>query len=512
MSVNMKRLIAFALFFVVTLIASGENRPNIILIMADDMGWSDIGCYGSEIATPNIDRICREGMQFTNFYNNAKCTTTRASLLTGLYPRKGGRGIELLDDNMLTLGEALKLAGYQTGLSGKWHNGSRAPHRPFDRGFDESYGLWDGCCNFFNPALADPQFKGGKVRFFGQDDKRITQFPEDFYTTDAFTDHAIETIKKQSATGKPFFHYLPYTAPHYPLHAKPEDIAKYKGKYSAGWDALRKSRYERQVEMGLIDPKIFPEPGPNPNNQPFSEGKNPDTEWENLRMETYAAMVDNMDQNIGRVLATLDELKIADNTMIMFISDNGACAETPGGAGNTEHRPGPKEWYSHVGPNWAYAQNTPFARYKAHTHEGGVASPLVIRWPGKIKAGSRTDQVGHIIDFMPTFLDAAGGSYPEMNDEKPLIQAEGISLLPVLTGEAESIERTKPLFWFWAGKRAVRDGDWKLVWENPKKGWELFHMAVDRTEATNVATDHPEKVEQMTKQWIAWAKLTGVKF
>ncbi len=480
--------------------------------MADDMGWSDIGCYGSEISTPNIDRICNEGMQFMNFYNNAKCTTTRASLLTGLYPRNGGRGIELLNENMLTLGEALKLAGYQTGLSGKWHNGSRAPHRPFDRGFDASYGLWDGCCNFFDPTQPDPKFKGGKVRFFGQNDEKITEFPDDFFTTDAFTDHAIETIKKQAAAGKPFFHYLPYTAPHYPIHAKPEDIAKYKGKYSEGWDALRKQRYDRQVEMGLIDPKVFPDPGPNPNNKTFAEGQSKDTEWENLRMETYAAMVDNMDQNIGRVLATLDELKIADNTLIMFLSDNGACAETPGGGDNTEHRPGPKEWYSHVGPNWAYAQNAPFARYKSHTHEGGVASPFVIRWPAKIKAGSRTDQVGHIIDFMPTFLDVAAGEYPMSNNGKALLQPEGISLVPVLTGEKESLDRPAPLFWFWAKKRAIREGNWKLVWESPKNGWELYNLALDRTETNNVAADQPGKVAQMSKKWIAWAALTDVKY
>ncbi|MGY8640993.1 MAG: arylsulfatase [Verrucomicrobiales bacterium] len=508
----MIRFLALIIFFTTALTSRAADQPNIILIMADDMGWSDIGCYGSEISTPNIDRICSEGMQFTNFYNNAKCTTTRASLLTGLYPRNGGKGIELLNENMLTLGEALKLAGYQTGLSGKWHNGSKAPHRPFDRGFEASYGLWDGCCNFFDPNQPDPKFKGGKVRFFGQNDERITEFPDDFFTSGAFTDHAIETITKQSATKKPFFHYLPYTAPHYPLHAKPEDIAKYKGKYDAGWDALRKSRYDRQVEMGLIDPKLFPDPGLNPNNKPFAEGKNEDTEWESLRMETYAAMVDNMDQNIGRVLATLDDLKIADNTIIMFLSDNGACAETPGGAGNTEHRPGPKDWYSHVGPNWAYAQNAPFARYKSHTHEGGVASPFVIRWPGKIKAGSKTDQVGHIIDFMPTFLDVADGKFPMSNDGKPLLRPEGISLVPVLTGEEAAIKRPAPLFWFWSKKRAIREGVWKLVWESPKNGWELYNLGLDRTETNNVAEKQASKVAQMSKKWYAWAALTGVKY
>ena len=220
------------------------TRPNIILIMVDDMGWSDIGCYGSEIDTPNIDRLAAEGLLFTQFYNNAKCTTTRASLLTGLYPRNGGRGQhELITKQMLTLGEAMRHSGYQTGMSGKWHNGKAPGTRPYDRGFDEAYGLWDGCCNFFNPKIRDPEFKGGRIRPFGHNDQflEFDDFPDDYYTTDAFTDHAIETIRKHAAAKKPFLHYLPYTAPHYPLHAKPEDIAKYKGRYAAGWDVLRHS-------------------------------------------------------------------------------------------------------------------------------------------------------------------------------------------------------------------------------------------------------------------------------
>lgn len=487
-------------------------EPNILLIMADDMGWSDIGCYGSEISTPNIDRIASEGMQFSQFYNNAKCTTTRASLLTGLYPRKGGRGTELLTENMLTLGEALRLAGYQTGLSGKWHSGSKAPHRPIDRGFDRSYGVWDGCCNYFDPTIPDPKFKGGRVRFFGQDDKQITEFPEDFYTTEAFTDHAIATIKAQAEAGKPFFHYLPYTAPHYPLHARPEDIAKYKGKYAKGWDDVRRKRYDRQIEMGLIDSGTYPDPGRNPNNQSWEEGRSDDLEWETLRMETCAAMIDCMDRNIGRVLDALDELGIADNTLVLFLSDNGGCAETPGGANNTEHRPGPRQWYSHVGPNWAYAQNTPFRWYKSHTHEGGVRCPLVVRWPGKIAAGSRSNQVGHIIDFLPTFLEAAGGNYPTSHEGKPLLLPEGISLLPVLTGRKEHLARPAPLFWHWAGCRGVREGDWKLVWEKSAAKWELYDLSQDATETRDLAAENPSKVAQLAGKWVAWARLTDVKF
>ena len=511
-SVLLGLLCPFALLLGTGLPEETAPRPNIILIMADDMGWSDIGCYGSEIPTPNIDRLASEGIQFTQFYNNAKCTTTRASLLTGLYPRMGGKGQELLTPNMLSLGEALKLAGYRTGLSGKWHNGNQAPHRPFDRGFDSSYGLWDGCCNFFDPSIPDPQFKGGRTRFFGRDDERITEFPEDFFTTEAFTDHAIETIRSHAATGDPFFHYLPHTAPHYPIHARPEDIAKFAGFYNEGWDALRKTRYQRQVESGLIDPETHPEPGPNPDNQNWSDGQNADLEWELLRMEAYAAMVHAMDREIGRVLDTLDELGIADNTLVMFLSDNGACAETPGGAGNTEHRPGPKEWYSHVGPNWAYAQNAPFRFYKSRTHEGGVATPFVARWPAKIAPGQRTEQVGHIIDFLPTFLEAAGGDYPTTRKGEPLLLPEGISLLPVFTGETESLERPAPLFWHWSGARGVREGDWKLVWEKRKKAWELYDLSTDRTETRNLASENPVLVDQLAAKWKAWARLTDVKF
>ena len=487
-------------------------RPNILLIMADDMGWSDIGCYGGEIETPNIDRIAGEGMRFTNFYNNGKCTTTRASLLTGLYPRYGGRGMELLDANMLTLGEAMELAGYATGLSGKWHNGSKAPHRPIDRGFQSSYGLWDGCCNFFNPSQPDPEFKGGKVRFFGADDERITEFPDDFYTTDAFTDHAVETIRANVEAGKPFFHYVAYTAPHYPLHAKPEDIAKYDGRYDAGWDVLRAERYQRQVEMGLIDPAVYPEPGPNPNNMLWEDVAEEKRDWETLRMETYAAMVDSMDQNIGRLLAVLNETGAAENTIVLFLSDNGGCPEEPGGR-TTEHVPGPGQYYSHCGPDWAYAQNTPFRRYKSDTHEGGIASPLVVRWPAAVKAGVTTDQVGHIIDFMPTFIEVAGSEYPRTFKGKPLRLFEGTSLKSLLTGEAESIARPTPLFWHWSKNRAVRDKNWKLVWEQgSKQGWELYNLALDRTETNNVADKNATKVELISRKWIAWANQTDVKY
>ncbi len=496
-------------------------RPNVVLIMADDMGWSDLGCYGGEIETPNIDRIAAEGILFTQFYNNAKCTTTRASLLTGLYPRNGGRGQhELIQKNMLTLGEAMRHAGYATGMSGKWHNGKTEGTRPYDRGFDEAYGLWDGCCNFFNPKIPDPKFKGGRVRPFGHNDVflEFDDFPDDYYTTDAFTDHAIETIREHLETenlkleagkkAQPFFHYIPYTAPHYPLHAKPEDITKYKGRYAEGWDALRQQRLARQRELGLAkaDWEVIER---DDLAEAWDQAKTLDEEWQNLRMEVYAAMIDSMDQNIGRILDVLDALDIAENTLVIFLADNGGCAETPGGD-DPSQVPGPREYYSHVGPGWATASNTPFRRYKQYCHEGGIATPMVARWPATITPGTRADQVGHIIDFLPTFLDIAGADYPAAHPEfgEDTLPLEGKSLLPVFQGKKRVPHEY--LFWHWSTNRAARKDNWKLAWDKHAKTWELYDLIADRTEAHDLAARHPELVTELTRKWHAWADATGV--
>jgi arylsulfatase len=492
--------------------AASQSPPNIILIMVDDMGWSDIGCYGSEIETPNIDRLATEGLLFTQFYNNAKCTTTRASLLTGLYPRNGGRGQDkLITKDMLTLGEAMRHAGYATGMSGKWHNGSKVGTRPFDRGFDEAYGLWSGCCNFFNPKIRDPEFKGGKIRTFGHNDVFLESddFPDNYYTTDAFTDHTIKTIKAHAASGKPFFHYLPYTAPHYPIHAKPADIAKYKGKYADGWEVLRQQRLAKQLKLGLVDKK-WKVADRDDLAQAWDQAKTIDEDWQQLRMEVYAAMIDSVDQNVGRILDVLDELGIADNTLILFLSDNGGCAENPGGD-LTEQIPGPKEYYSHVGPGWATASNTPWRRYKQYCHEGGIATPLLARWPTAIKAGTRSDQVGHIIDFLPTFLDMAKANYPDKHPDfgGHTIPLEGKTLLPIFKGKKRKPH--KNLYWHWSTNRAIREGDWKLAWDKHEKRWELYDLVNDRTEAHDLASKHPELVASLIHKWNAWAKMTDVK-
>ncbi len=409
--------------------AESPVKPNIVLIMCDDMGYSDIGCFGGEIRTPNIDRLAAEGLRFTNFYNNAKCTTTRASVVTGLYARRP----KLLASNMVTLAEVLQTAGYQTALSGKWHLGSKPPQRPIDRGFQEYFGLMDGCCNFFDPSIPDPPFKGRRVRVVAHNDQRIHKFPADFYMTDAISDHAAKTIKTFAGEQKPFFLHICYTAPHYPLHAKPEDIARYQGKYLEGWEELRRQRRIRQIASGLIDSKWSP-PGLDPLAKPWASVKPEDRAWQDRRMAVYAAMVDCMDQGVGRVLAALKDAGVEDNTLVLFLSDNGGCSEHFG-QDNPSVTPGTKDTYTCCGPDWAWAQNTPFRRYKAWVHEGGISTPLIARWPGVVEAGSLTRQVGHIIDFMPTFVELAGGKYPEQFGGQDILPTDGLSLTPILRGQ-----------------------------------------------------------------------------
>lgn len=483
--------------------ASGgkSDRPNVVLIMADDMGFSDIGCYGGEIETPNLDRLAAGGLRFTQFYNNAKCTTTRASLLTGLYPRRTG---PLLKPEMVTIGEALRAAGYHTALSGKWHLGPRPPHRPIDRGFDEFYGMMDGACNYFNPAQPDPPFKGGRTRTWAHNATIVKDFPADFYTTDAISDHAARTIRRFAGEGAPFLVHVCYNAPHYPLHARPADIARYLGKYRAGWEALRAERHRRQVAMGLIDPR-WTLPPREREVRPWESDEN--KEWEDRRMAVYAAMVHAMDRGIGRILEALREAGVEENTVVMFLSDNGGCAELPGGE-DPSQVPGIAETYTTCGPGWAYAQNTPFRRYKAWVHEGGISTPLVVRWPGVVQAGSMTGQPGHIIDLMPTLLELAGATYPEAREGRKTLPLEGLSLVPAFRGETRRGHDT--LYWEWAGNRAVRQGKWKLVWDNHLRNWELYDLEADRTETHDLASEDPDRVKAMSAAWLSWAARTGL--
>jgi arylsulfatase A-like enzyme len=475
------------------------SQPNILVIMADDMGYSDIGCYGSEIRTPNLDRLAKEGLRFTQFYNNAKCIPTRASILTGLYPR--GQQARLTT-NMVTVAEVLREAGYQTALSGKWHLGAAAPRRPIDRGFDEFYGLLDGCCNYFDPGQQDPPFEGGRFRIFAHNEQRIRKFPADFYTTDAFTDHAITTLRRFAATNRPFFLHLCYTSPHSPIQARPEDIARYEGQYGAGWGPLRKARHARQLELKLIDPK-WDLPGPD---EKVYDWGTSDQKWEDRRMAVYAAMVDRMDQNIGRVLQALKELNLETNTVVMFLSDNGSSGEEAGGR-MTSQLAGPKSSYMNVGPGWAYAHNTPFRRYKLWVHEGGISTPFIVRWPGVVKPDTMTRQVGHIIDVLPTCADLAGAQYPGEFKGQKILPVEGRSLVPAFKGG--EVRQPELMFWEQDGNRAVRQGKWKLVWDDELKRWELYDVEADRTETKDLVSRYPEKVKELAAADDRWAQATG---
>ncbi|MBI4626893.1 MAG: arylsulfatase [Verrucomicrobia bacterium] len=496
-------------------------RPNVLLILVDDLGFSDLGAYGGEIRTPNLDRLAADGLRFTQFYNCAVCVTSRAALTTGLYPRQGKGG--LLRDNMVTIGEVMRQAGYATSLIGKWHLGGAAPLRPIDRGFDEFYGLLDGCSNHFNPAQPDPTFyNGGATRLFAHHDKRVTEFPRDFYTTDAFSARAAEFIRRTTRAGRPFFLNLCYTAPHFPLQAPAEDVARYRGKYRDGYDVLRYRRFQRQIELGIIDPAVT-KLSPVDRKTGTFRYEYEVTPWERLdaatrkreeeRMEVYAAMVDRLDQGIGQVLAALEGSGSAHNTVVFFLSDNGGCATWPANetefiAHNRGLPVGDARGYEFVGPGWGWAQNAPFRRHKTWTYEGGICTPMIVRWPGVAPAGAITSAPGHLVDFMPTLLEIAGGGYPSNVNGRSTLPMDGRSLMPAVRGRPAG-PRQLPLFWELYGNRAVRDGEWKLVWGASDKRWELYHLAKDRSETVNLAGEHPARVVAMAADWAQWAEQTG---
>ena len=474
-----------------------RTRPNIVLIMVDDMGYSDIGCYGGEVQTPHLDRLAKGGLRFTQFYNTAKCHTTRAELLTGNYAYSIG------DNNMehgATFGEVLRPIGYRTLIAGKWHQ----KPLPTTRGFDRYFGLADGCSNFFNPGLKarpgeGPPGRKGKtrVRRWAIEDKVImgyTSPDKDFYHTDAFTSYAIDRLDEYKDEDKPFILYLPYTAPHYPLHAWPKDIAKYRGKYKIGWDEIRKQRFARMTEMGIIGPnhKLSPRAS-----RAWNDLTDQQKDEEDLKMAVYAAMIDRVDQNLGRLFAKLRELGKWNNTLIMFLTDNGACPEQP----NTtpDIPPGPVESYRTVSVAWANASNTPYRKFKSTDYEGGIRTPFIAHWPGVIKPGM-TAQVGHIIDVSATFRDITGAKYPTHilgNRTKPPI---GKSLLPVFKGKQR--EPHAEIYWHFNRANAVRQGDLKVV--RAGKDWELYDLKADPTEMHDLAKERPEKTAELAQMWEDW--------
>jgi len=536
-----------------------EQKPNIILIMSDDMGYSDIGCYGGEIKTPSLDNLAANGLRYTQFYNTARSCPTRASLLTGLHPHQAGvghmmenRGLKTyqgnLSDNCVTIAQVLKTAGYSTWMAGKWHVTPLLPTRenpdrknwPLQRGFDRFFGTIHGAGSFYDPNTLT---SGNKFITPG----------DDFYYTDAISDTVVKYISEHQGKN-PFFIYVAYTAAHWPLHALPEDIEKYRGAYDGGWDELRKERYKRMIAMGLIDPS-WPMSPSNPDT-PWDKEKM--KEWNAACMEVYAAMIDNMDQGIGRIVNKLKEKGMFENTMILYLQDNGACAENYGlprtGKDTIKVNPdtlkpmkpdqlqmlmeplqtrdgkpvrvgrgiipGGADTYISYDKAWANASNTPFRMFKHWIHEGGISTPLIVSWPDGINSkGEFRRQPAQLVDIMATLAEVAKAGYPETSNGNSVTPMEGISLVPTFSSDT-LIDRT--LFWEHEGNRGIRRGKWKLVSEAwpipvtldsldtlPLKMWELYDIDSDRTELRDLAAAHPEMVKEMADEWQKWAVRVG---
>jgi arylsulfatase len=502
----------------------GAEKPNIVVILADDMGFSDLGCYGSEIATPNIDRLAANGLRFSQFYNTARCCPTRASLLTGLYSHQAGVGHMVqdlgspayrgdLNRKCVTIAEALRPAGYRNVMAGKWHvtsayNDSR--NWPTQRGFNRFFGLIGSVRSYYDPPTLtqdNTPIKAGKG----------------FYLTDAITEHAVAAVKETASNKQPLFLYVAYTAPHWPMHALPEDIARYRGKYRQGWDELRKQRHQRQIDMGLVEKRWSLTPR-DPEAPAWEKAEHKD--WYDMRMTVYAAMIDRLDQGVGRIVKQLEDSGLKDNTLILFLSDNGGCAEEipaewrdrfpaktrdgrPTHVGNDPAvMPGPEDVFQSYGLPWANASNTPFRLYKHWVHEGGIATPFIAHWPGTIAKGGLTHQPGHVIDILPTCLDAAGASYPTKVKEETILPVEGKSLLPVFRGKLR--EGHGALYWEHEGNRAMRAGKWKLV-ARFGAAWELYDLEADRTELHDLAAKQPETVKELAEKYERWAERVGVQ-
>ena len=487
-----------------------RGRPNIVAIMSDDMGYSDLGCYGGEIKTPNLDRLASQGLRFTRFYTNNMCVPTRASLLSGCYTTKSLGPEGGISADVATAAELLGAAGYSTYMSGKWHlaNDGRHESLPCQRGFDRFFGTTLGACSFWTPASL----------MVDNEPAEHLYLDPDFYYTDAISSHALDFMREGLGKEAPFFLYVAYTAAHWPLHAFEDDIGRYKGRYTAGWDALRLQRHERMKELGTVDPAWDLSPR-NPEVPAWAD--EPHKAWQERRMEVYSAQITRMDQGIGRLLDLLDESGEANDTLVVFQIDNGGChveyatdrkgpylPETtrdgrPVIPGNVpEVMPGPENTYQSYGYGWANASNTPFRLYKQHDHEGGITVPLIARWPAAISGpGGTSDQLAHVIDLMPTFLDAAGVEHPPAFDGRSIHPMDGTSLLPVLRGDSR--EPPGELYWQWSRGRAIRQGRWKLVAVR-NRPWELYDLESDGTELHDRAGDMPERVAAMERLWTKW--------
>lgn len=504
------------------------SNPNILLILTDDLGFSDLGCYGSEISTPNLDQLAADGLRFTQFYNSARCCPSRASLLTGLYPHQAGIGLMdgdretpgyrgYLKDECVTLAEVLGSEGYHTYLSGKWHVGKR---NPIERGFDDFYGMLGGFGSFWDENLYVRLPEGRPQRSYPKGE---------FYATDAITDHALDFIEESRQDSQPYFLYLSYNAPHFPLQAPEKEIAKYEKLYEKGWDNIREERLKRMKELQIVDEDTELTPRAEYWDRDRKiHGTNP--AWDTIdpdrkkdlvrRMAIYAAMVDRMDQNIGHVIENLHENNELDNTLIMFCSDNGADAEwDPWGFDNwkttsnflhrgkdLDHMGGPDSYHSY-GSGWANACSTPLQLYKHYGHEGGISTPFIVHWPEEVSRQGEIDhRPGHFIDFMATFVDITGAQYPDEFKGNEILPMEGKSLMPAFKGESEE---TRTLCFEHEGHCAIRQGKWKLV-KVKERDWELYNIDEDRTEMNNLADDYPEFAAELKQTWDEWAERTNV--
>lgn len=547
---------ALTLFLVATGTVFGSERPNIVLIMADDMGYTDIGCYGSEIQTTVLDGLAKNGIRFTQFYNTSRCCPTRASLLSGLYSHQAGIGLMTgdrgydayrgdLNRTCVTIAEALRPAGYRNYMSGKWHvtrhTGPKADNSnwPKQRGFDRFYGTITGAGSFYDPAT----LCRGNTYVTPENDPEYQ--PESFYYTDAVSDNAARYVADhfRDHADEPFFLYVAYTCAHWPMHAPEAEIAKYKGKYDGGFDPIRKARYLKAIEQGVIDEQW-----------PMSTGavnweKNPHKQWDIRSMEVYAAMVDRMDQGIGKIIDQLKKADALDNTLVIYLQDNGGCAEGYGRRSNADKqkdfkpfgpndlqtkiwppmqtrdgrwvRTGPEtmagaeDTFVAYGAGWANTSNTPFRGYKHDGYEGGISTPFIVHWPDGIstnRRGSIVQDPSHLIDVMPTFVQAAGATYPKKFAGKLIQPMEGVCLIPAFSGD--SLTRESSIGFEHHGNQALRDGRWKIVSayrrDKPTK-WELYDMDADRTELNDLAIANPTKLAELTQKWQAWADRVGVQ-
>ena len=506
--------------------SGAAEKPNILLILADDLGWSDLGCYGGEIATPNIDALARGGLQFRQFYNSARCSPSRASILTGLHPHQAGfpNLTGTLPQNCATIPEVLRPAGYRCTMVGKWHLNEKNP--PTERGFDEFYGMLGG----YNSCWQEEPF----YTRWPQGRAKREYAPGSFYSTDAFADYAIEFIG-DGKSGQPWFQYLAFNAPHFPLHAPEADIAKYEAMYfEKGWDRIREERLARQKQLGLVPPDLALTPRsivpPNRFNaeRGFAGKENP--AWDALpedrrrdlarRMAVYAAMVDRMDAAAGRVIAHLKTSGQFENTLIFFLSDNGACADwDPWGfdqssgplnvlhTGDDLKTAGAPGSYISYGSGWAGACNAPWRMFKHYSHEGGVRAPCIMHWPAGLKARGLCEHAGYVTDFMPTICELTGAPYPAERGGVAIQPQEGVSLLPAFKGGPLA---KRKIFIEHEGNRSVRDGDWKLV-ALADRPWELYHLAADPAEMRDLAAQESARVKELAAAWESWADRCNVR-